>query len=42
LLEQAFVELERYDAEFDVSEMWLYLHDPLSGWHPVRSFPLGA
>ncbi len=41
LLEQAFVELERYDAAFDVSEMWLYLHDPLTGWHPVRSFPLG-
>ncbi len=41
LLEKAFVERERYDASFDVSQMWMYLHDPLSGWHPVRSFPLG-
>ena len=37
-LEQAFVELERFDAAFDVREMWMYLHDPVSGWKPTRSF----
>lgn len=37
-LEQAFVELERYDAAFDVAEMWMYLHDPTSGWEPTRAF----
>jgi 2'-5' RNA ligase len=41
-LEQAFVEFERFDAEFDVNEMWLYLHDAASGWQPTRAFALGA
>jgi len=39
-LEQAFVELERYDAAFDVAEIWMYRHDEASGWQPERSFPL--
>ena len=42
LMEQAFVELERYDAAFDVREMWMYLHDEDSGWRPNESFPLGS
>ncbi len=41
-LEQAFVELERYDAAFDVGEMWMYLHEPETGWTPNRAFPLGG
>ena len=40
-LEKAFVELERYDAAFDVTSMWLYVHDSDLGWQPARSFPLG-
>ncbi len=40
-LEQAFTDLEGFDAAFDVSEMWMYLHDDLSGWKPTRAFPLG-
>jgi 2'-5' RNA ligase len=38
-LEKAFVELERFDAAFDVSQMWMYLHDDASGWQPTRAFP---
>ena len=41
-LEQAFVELERFDAAFDVNEMWMYLHDAATGWQPTRAFALGA
>ena len=41
-LEQAFVELERFDAAFDVHEMWMYLHDAETGWTPNRAFPLGG
>lgn len=41
-LEQAFTELQAYDAAFDVAEMWMYLHDEDFGWWPSRSFPLGA
>jgi 2'-5' RNA ligase len=37
-LEQAFVEFERFDAAFDVDEMWMYLHDEASGWQPTRAF----
>ncbi len=37
-LEQAFVELERFDAAFDVTEMWMYLHDDGLGWQPTRAF----
>jgi 2'-5' RNA ligase len=39
-LEQAFVELERYDAAFDVDRMWLYVHNLKTGWQPARLFPL--
>jgi 2'-5' RNA ligase len=39
-LEQAFVELERYDASFEVDRMWLYVHSSKTGWQPARSFPL--
>ena len=28
-LEQAFTDLEDFDATFDVHEMWMYLHDDL-------------
>ncbi len=40
-LEQAFVELERFEAAFDVNEMWMYLHDEVSGWQPTRAFAFG-
>lgn len=40
-LEQAFVELERYDACFTADRMWMYLHDDVAGWQPERAFPLG-
>ena len=40
-LEQAFVELERYDATFDVDRFWLYVHNLKTGWQPARQFPLG-
>jgi 2'-5' RNA ligase len=40
-LEQAFTDLADFDATFDVHEMWMYLHDDLSGWHPTKAFPLG-
>ena len=38
---QAFVQLQDYDAAFDVHEMWMYLHDDRSGWRPSESFSLG-
>ena len=41
-LEQAFTDLEDFDATFDVHEMWMYLHDDLSGWQPTKAFPLGG
>jgi len=41
-LEQAFVELERFEAAFDVDEMWMYLHDAVSGWQPTRAFAFGS
>jgi 2'-5' RNA ligase len=37
-LEQAFVELEGFEAAFDVNEMWMYRHDATSGWQPDRAF----
>lgn len=39
-LEQAFVELEHYDAAFPVDRMWLYVHNLKTGWQPARLFPL--
>jgi 2'-5' RNA ligase len=41
-LEQAFTDLEDFDATFDVHEMWMYLHDDVSGWQPTQAFPLGS
>ena len=40
-LEQAFTDLEDFDATFEVHEMWMYLHDDLLGWQPTKAFPLG-
>lgn len=39
-LDRAFADLDRYDAAFDVEEVWMYLHDERSGWQPSESFPL--
>ncbi|MCW2848345.1 MAG: 2-5 ligase family protein [Marmoricola sp.] len=41
-LEQAFDDLEDFDAAFDVDEVWMYLHDAGSGWLPTHAFPLGG
>ena len=41
-LEQAFVELEHFEAAFDVDEMWMYLHDAVSGWQPTSAFAFGS
>ncbi len=40
-LDQAFVELQSFDAAFHVDRMWLYSHDESSGWRPQQAFPLG-
>jgi 2'-5' RNA ligase len=37
-LEKAFVEQERFEATFDVEQMWMYLHDESTGWQPTRAF----
>ena len=41
-LEKAFVELERFEATFDVHEMWMYLHDATTGWQPTNAFAFRA
>jgi 2'-5' RNA ligase len=41
-LDQAFSDLEDFEAAFGVHELWLYLHDAASGWHPKESFPLAG
>ena len=41
-LVRAFTDLQDFDAEFDVEEMWMYLHDNASGWQPTRAFGLGS
>ena len=41
-LDQAFTDLQDFDAEFDVEEMWMYLHDDASGWQPTHAFALGG
>ncbi|MET0998982.1 MAG: 2'-5' RNA ligase family protein [Marmoricola sp.] len=41
-LDQAFTDLQDFDAAFDVEEMWMYLHDDASGWQPTRAFTLGS
>jgi 2'-5' RNA ligase len=40
-LEEAFNDLDDFDAAFDVSELWMYLHDDALGWQPARAFRLG-
>lgn len=40
LLDRAFTELEEFDAAFEAEDMWMYRHDPCSGWQPSRSFSL--
>lgn len=41
LLDRAFTELAGYEASFEVSEFWLYVHDEDHGWRPDRAFSLG-
>ena len=41
-LDRAFEELAGYRTHFQVTEFWLYVHDPVEGWQPTRSFPLSA
>lgn len=40
-LDRAFSDLGDFDAAFDVAELWMYLHDEVSGWQPTKAFPLG-
>ena len=40
VLDRAFEDLADFDAAFDVTAMWMYLHDDASGWQPARSFAL--
>ncbi|WP_445257163.1 2'-5' RNA ligase family protein [Nocardioides aurantiacus] len=40
LLDRAFDDLADFDADFEVAEMWMYRHDPVSGWQPTRAFAL--
>lgn len=41
MLDQAYTELASFEAEFEATHCWLYLHDDESGWQPERSFALG-
>lgn len=41
-LDEAFEELARYDAEFDVTSCSLYRHDADGVWRPVSAYPLQA
>lgn len=40
-LDRAFAELADFDAGFEVSEFWLYVHDDQHGWQPTQAFRLG-
>ena len=42
LLDRAFTELAGYEAAFEVTEFWLYVHDEDHGWRPDRAFPLSG
>jgi 2'-5' RNA ligase len=42
LLDRAFTELAGYEASFQVTEFWLYVHDEDHGWRPDRAFTLGG
>ncbi len=39
-LDRAFTELRHFEAAFDVTAMWMYLHDDSTGWQPSRAFDL--
>ncbi|HET6166691.1 MAG TPA: 2'-5' RNA ligase family protein [Marmoricola sp.] len=41
LLDRAFTELSDYQADFEVDDFWLYVHDERHGWRPTQSFKLG-
>ena len=41
-LDHAFEDLSGYRTHFDVTEFWLYVHDPETGWQPTRAFELGG
>ena len=40
-LDLAFAELADYEADFEVDEFWLYMHDDRHGWRPTKAFQLG-
>lgn len=40
VLDRAYAELADLECRFDVEDFHLYVHDELSGWQPVRGFPL--
>jgi 2'-5' RNA ligase len=40
-LDRAFAELADYEADFEVGEFWLYMHDERHGWRPTQAFQLG-
>jgi 2'-5' RNA ligase len=40
-LDRAFAELGDYEADFEVRDFWLYMHDERHGWRPTQSFELG-
>jgi 2'-5' RNA ligase len=42
LLDRAFAELAGYEAGFDVTEFWLYVHDERHGWRPTQAYRLGG
>jgi 2'-5' RNA ligase len=41
-LDRAFDDLADFDAAFEVTAMWMYLHDDVSGWQPTQAFALGG
>ncbi len=40
LLDRAFTDLAGFEARFEVTEFWLYVHDEVTGWHPTEAFSL--
>lgn len=40
LLDRAFADLSGFEAHFEVSEFWLYIHEEEAGWQPTEAFPL--
>lgn len=41
-LDRAFTELARFECEFAVEDLHLYVHDRVEGWRPTRDFALRA